>query len=54
MELVTYLHIVIESGFALICVLAAIYIQLYDFVLHRTRRVMTALLLTNAVINIAE
>ena len=54
MDLVTFTHILLESGFALFCVLAAIYIQRYDVVLHRIRRVITAGLLINAVINIAD
>ena len=30
MDLRTFLHIIIESGFALFCLLSAIYIRLYD------------------------
>ena len=54
MDLTTFLHVVFESGFGLFCVLAAIYLQLYSFVMGKARRAMTAGLLVNAVINFAD
>ena len=54
MDLTTFLHIIFESGFGLFCVLAAIFLQLYGFVIHRARKVLTAGLIANAVINFAD
>lgn len=54
MDLRTFLHIIIESGFALFCLLSAIYIRLYDNRKSKTYRVMTVALLMNTVINIAD
>lgn len=54
MDLTTFLHVVFESGFGLFCVLAAIYLQLYASVMGDPRRVLTAGLLVNAVINFAD
>ena len=54
MELVTFLHIIFESGFGLFCVMAAIYIQLYDYELQAPRRVLTALLFVNAAVDFAD
>ena len=54
MELVTFLHIIIESGFAMLCILAAIYIHLYDRGKSRVERVMICGLIINAVINIMD
>lgn len=54
MELVTFLHITIESGFAMFCVLAAIYLHLYDHGKRKSVRIMTAGLLINAAVNIMD
>ena len=54
MDLTTFLHVILESGFGLFCVLAAIYLQLYSFVTIKTRRVITAALLVSAFINFAD
>ena len=48
MDLTTFLHVVFESGFGLFCILAVIYLQLYGFVRVKTRRVITAALLSRA------
>ena len=54
MNLTIFLHVIFESGFGLLCVLAAIYLRLYGFVVSRFRNGMTALLLTVAVVNFAD
>ena len=54
MDLSTFLHLFIESGFALLCVMAAIYLQAYGFVKYKARRIMVAMLLTTAVSNLAD
>lgn len=54
MDLVTFLHVTLESGFALFCILAAIYIRLYEAISRGLTRVITAMLLCSAVINIAD
>lgn len=54
MDLTTFLHVIFESGFGLFCLLAAIYLQLYSFAMRDFRRVLTAGLLVNAVINFAD
>ena len=54
MALTIYLHLILESGFAVFCILAAIYIRLYKAMARRMTDMMTALLLTSAVVNIAD
>ena len=54
MELRTFLHIILESGFALFCVLSALYLRLYDKGTRKVTNVLLAALLTNTVINIAD
>lgn len=54
MDLRTFFHIILESGFALFCMLAALYIRLYDNGSRRTPKVLTAALLMNTIINIAD
>ena len=54
MELTVFLHVIIESAFALFCILAAIYIRLYEAVSGKVTAVMTELLLASSVINIAD
>lgn len=54
MDLITFLHVTLESGFALFCILAAIYIRLYETIARGLTRVITAMLLCSAVINIAD
>ena len=54
MELVTFLHITIESGLSMLCIIMAIYLRLYDHGSHRHIRVETGGLLLNAFINIMD
>ena len=54
MDLKTFLHIVLESGFALFCVLSAIYIRQYDSGVHKVTKILSAGLIADAVINIAD
>lgn len=54
MELTIFLHVIIESGFAMFCVLAAIYIRMYTTASQAVGRVMTEALAASAVINIAD
>lgn len=54
MNLVTFLHVIIESGFALFCLLAILSIRMYDFGERKATKVIIATLLTNVVINIAD
>jgi Na+/H+-dicarboxylate symporter len=54
MDLTIFLHVIIESAFALFCIMAAIYIRLYDAVSKKVTAVMTAGLLMSAIINIAD
>ena len=54
MNLVTFLHVIIESGFALFCLLAVLSIRLYDTGERKATKVIIATLLTNVIINIAD
>ena len=54
MNLITFLHITIESGFALFCLLAVLSIRMYDAGERKATKVLIASLLTNAAINIAD
>ena len=54
MNLITFLHVIIESGFALFCLMAILSIRMYDAGERKATKVITATLLTNAVINIAD
>ena len=54
MNLVTFLHIIIESGFALFCLMAVLSIRMYDTGERRATKVIIATLLTNTVINISD
>lgn len=54
MNLVTFLHIVIESGFALFCLLAVLSVRMYDTGERKSTKVLIACLLTNVLINIAD
>lgn len=54
MELVTFLHITIESGFAMFCIFAAIYIHLFDYGKHSVVKVIMAGLLIDATVNIMD
>ena len=54
MELRIFLHVILESGFALFCLLSALYLRLYDRGSSREEKVLTAALLTNTVINISD
>lgn len=54
MDLITFLHVTLESGFALFCILAAIYIRLYETIARGLTRVITAMLLCSAAINVAD
>ena len=54
MNLITFLHIILESGFALFCLLAVLSIRMYDTGSRRATKVIIASLLTNAVINGAD
>ena len=54
MNLITFFHVTIESGFALFCLLAVISLRMYDSGERKATRVILATLLTNVVINIAD
>ena len=54
MDLTIFLHVIIESAFALFCIMAAIYIRLYDAVSKKITAVLTAGLLISSVVNIAD
>ena len=54
MNLVTFLHIIIESGFATFCLLSVISIRLYDRGERKTTRAIISILLANTAINIAD
>lgn len=54
MNLVTFLHIILESGFALFCLLAVLSVRMYDTEGRKATKVIIAALLTNVVINIAD
>ena len=54
MNLVTFLHIIIESGFALFCLMAVLSIRMYETGERRATKVIIATLLTNTVINISD
>ena len=54
MNLVTFLHVIIESGFALLCLLATLSMRLYDTGGRKAAKVLTWSLLMNTVINIAD
>ena len=54
MNLVTFLHVIIESGFAMFCLLAVLSIRMYDTGERRTTKAIIACLLTNTLINIAD
>ncbi len=54
MNLVTFLHVVIESGFALFCLLAVLSIRMYDTGERKATKALIACLLINVVINIAD
>ena len=54
MNLVTFLHVIIESGFALLCLLALLSLRLYDTAERKATKVLRACLLMNTLINIAD
>ena len=54
MDLRTFLHVILESGFALFCLLAALYVRLYDTGSRKVTKVLIAALLTNTAINISD
>ena len=54
MNLITFLHVIIESGFALFCLLAVISIRMYDTEERKATKVIIATLLTSVFINIAD
>ena len=54
MELTIFLHVIIESAFALFCIMAAIYIRLYEAVSKRVTALVTSGLLASSLINIAD
>ncbi len=54
MNLVIFLHVIIESGFALFCLLAVLSIRLYDTGERKATKLIIATLLTNVIINIAD
>lgn len=54
MDLTIFLHVIIESAFALFCIMAAIYIRLYDAVSKKITAVLTAGLLISSAVNIAD
>ena len=54
MDLRTFLHIILESAFAMFCLLSALYIRIYDTGTRKVTKVLTAALLTNAAVNIAD
>ncbi|MBQ9272375.1 MAG: cation:dicarboxylase symporter family transporter [Mogibacterium sp.] len=54
MNLITYLHTTLESGFALFCIMAAIYIHLYEAVSPKRTAVMTGWLATSAFVDLAD
>ena len=54
MNLVTFLHVIIESGFALFCLLATLSIRLYDTDERKATKVLIASLLMNTVLNVAD
>ena len=54
MNLITFFHVTIESGFALFCLLAVLSIRMYDSGERKATKVIIATLLTNVVINIAD
>ena len=54
MNLITFLHVIIESGFALFCLLAILSIRLYDTEERRATKVLIASLLMNTVLNVAD
>ena len=54
MNLITFLHVIIESGFAMFCLMAVLSIRMYDTGGRKATGVIIACLLTNTVINIAD
>lgn len=54
MNLITFLHITLESGFALFCLMAVLSVRMYDTGGRKATKVIIASLLTNVVINIAD
>ena len=54
MNLITFLHITLESGFALFCLLAVLSIRMYDTGSRKSTKAIIACLLMNTVINIAD
>ncbi len=54
MNLVTFLHVILESGFALFCLLSVLSVRMYDKGDRKAAKVLVATLITNAVINIAD
>ena len=54
MNLITFLHITLESGFALFCLLAVLSIRMYDTGTRKATNAIIACLLMNTVINIAD
>lgn len=54
MDLTIFLHVIIESGFAMLCILAAVYIRMYTAADRGVRRGMMEGLIVSAVINIAD
>lgn len=54
MDLRIFLHVIIESGLAMLCILAVLYIRMYMAAGRGVRRAMMEGLIVNAVINIAD
>ena len=54
MNLITFLHITFESGFALFCLLGVLSIRMYDAGTRKATKAIIACLLMNTVINIAD
>ena len=54
MNLITFLHITFESGFALFCLLGVLSIRMYDTGTRKATKAIIACLLMNTVINIAD
>ena len=54
MDLITFLHTTLESGFALFCIFAAIYVRIYKRYAPTVNGVLTGVFLISALINIAD
>ena len=54
MDLTIFLHVTLESGFALFCILAALYLRQYKELTPQVTGVMSVMLLLNALINVSD